>query len=107
MKTNIFRTLVLCLFLSLNHANPLSAAASFFGQDPDIKVVVSQKRIWLVTDEISVKSLTVQVMNAKGKVVMEKNFSSKMTDWSLQIASLPEGTYSVMVGSKKMTEFTR
>ncbi len=60
MKTKIFRTFVLCLFLSLNHAGPLSAATTFLGQDPDIKVVVSQKRIWLVTDEISVKSLTVQ-----------------------------------------------
>ena len=106
MKTNIFRTLVLCLFLSLNHATT-STAATFLGQDPDIKVVVSQKRIWLVTDELSVKSLTVQIKNEKGKVVMEKTFSSKMTDWSLQIGSLPGGNYSVMIGSKKMTEFQR
>ncbi len=107
MKTNIFRTIVLCLFLSLYHATSTAAATTSFGQDPDIKVVVSQKRIWLVTDEISVKSLTVQVMNAAGKVVMEKNFSSKMTDWSLQIGSLPAGAYTVMVGSKKMTDFKR
>lgn len=106
MKTNIFRTLVLCLFLSLNHATT-ATAATFLGQDPEIKVVVSQKRIWLVTDEISVKKLTVQVTNEKGKVVLEKTFSSKMTDWSLQIGSLPEGNYSVMIGSKKMTEFKR
>ena len=106
MKTNIFRTFVLCLFLSLNHATT-STAATFFGGEPEVKVVVSQKRIWLVTDEISVKNLTVQVMNEKGKVVMEKTFSSKMTDWSLQIGSLPEGKYSVMIGRKKMTEFQK
>lgn len=93
------------MFLSLNHA--LANTTAYQHNDPEIKVVVSQKRIWLVTDEISVKNLTVQVMNEQGKIVMEKTLSSKMTDWSLNIESLASGKYSVMVGSKKVTAFER
>lgn len=105
MKTKFFGALLLSMFLSLNHA--LANATAYQHNDPEIKVVVSQKRIWLVTDEISVKNLTVQVMNEQGKVVMEKTLSSKMTDWSLNIESLTSGRYSVMIGSKKMTAFER
>jgi hypothetical protein len=47
------------------------------------------------------------VLDEQGKVVMEKHFSSKMTDWSLRIESLPKGKYSVMAGDKKMTDFKR
>ena len=94
--------------LVLNLSQSFAASGqTIYHNDPDVKVVVSQKRIWLVTDEISVKSLTVQVLNAQGKVVMEKHLSSKMTDWSLRIESLPEGKYSVLVGDKKVTDFQR
>jgi hypothetical protein len=107
MKTTFFGALLLSMFLSLNHSIAAPAGATTRLNDPEVKVVVSQKRIWLVTDEISVKSLTLHVMNEQGKVVMEKIFSSKTTDWSLVITSLPSGKYSVMIGAKKMTEFER
>ncbi len=106
MKTKLFLVAVFSMFLSLAQSFA-SANTNISGNDPDVKVVVSQKRIWLVTDEISVKSLTVRVLNAKGKVVMEKQFSSKVTDWSLRIESLPEGQYSVEVGEKKIADFSR
>lgn len=73
--------------------------------DPEVKVVVSAKRIWLVTDEISVKSMSVQVVDQKGKIVLEKNFSSKMTDWSLYIEQLPKGCYTVHIDGQKSTCF--
>lgn len=106
MKTKLLLVALFSLFLNLNQ-NVFASAPNRSGGDPDVKVVVSQKRIWLVADELSVKSLTVQVLNEQGKVVMEKHFSSKMTDWSLRIESLPEGKYSVKVGDKKMTDFNR
>ena len=106
MKTKLLLVALFSLFLSLNQ-NVFASAPNIFGGDPDVKVVVSQKRIWLVADEISVKSLTVQVLDEQGKVVMEKHFSSKTIDWSLRIESLPKGKYSVMVGNKKMTDFNR
>lgn len=103
MKTRIFATAIICLFFSL--LTFVSAASP--SSDPEIKVVVSAKRIWLVTDEISIKHLSVQVLDQKGKVVLEKTFSSKMTDWSLQIEHLPKGTYTVQVGGQKATYFKR
>lgn len=106
MKTKLLLVGLFSLLFSLSQTIAASSP-NIQRNDPDIKVVVSQKRIWLVADEISVKSLTVQVLNEKGKVVMEKHFSSKMTDWSLRIESLPDGKYTVMVGDKKMTDFTR
>ena len=106
MKTKLFLVAVFSVFLSLAQIFA-SANTNISGNDPDVKVVISQKRIWLVTDEISVKSLTVRVLNAKGKVVMEKQFSSKVTDWSLRIESLPEGRYTVEVGEKKIADFSR
>lgn len=106
MKTKLLLVGLFSLLLSLSQSIAASNS-NISSSDPDIKVVVSQKRIWLVTDEISVKSLTVQVLDARGKVVMEKHFSSKMTDWSLRIESLPVGNYSVLVGEKKVTDFSR
>lgn len=106
MKTKLFLVAIFSLLLSLNHTIAASNS-TIQGNDPDVKVVVSQKRIWLMTDEISVKSLSVQVLDEHGKIVMEKHFSSKTTDWSLRIESLPKGKYSVMVGNKQMTEFKR
>ena len=73
--------------------------------DPAVKVVVSAKRIWLVTDEISVKNMRVQVVDQKGKIVLEKNFSSKTTDWSMYIEQLPKGCYVVQIDGQKSTCF--
>ncbi len=106
MKTKLFLVALFSLLLSLNQS-VAGSNSNTTHNDPDVKVVVSQKRIWLVTDEISVKCLTVQVLDEKGKVVLEKHLSSKMTDWSLNITSLPDGNYSVTVGGKKMTQFSR
>ncbi|MCB0527386.1 MAG: hypothetical protein H6575_17285 [Lewinellaceae bacterium] len=103
MKKYFLSSLFCLLFLS---AGPLSAMPRT-DHDPEVKVVVSPKKIWLLTDEFSVKNLTVQVLDARGKVVMEKRFSSKMTDWSLRIDALPEGRYEVMLDDKKATEFER
>jgi hypothetical protein len=105
MKTKLFLVALLGLLFSLPQ-NLSASPSSFFGGS-EVKVVVGAKRIWLVADEMSVKSLTVQVLNETGKIVMEKQFSSKNADWSLRIESLPEGNYSVMVGDKKMTDFKR
>lgn len=101
MKTRIFATALICFFFHL--AQPVSAATP--SSDPEVKVVVSAKRIWLVADEMSVKNLNVQVLDHNGKVVMEKTFSSKMTDWSLQIEQLPKGCYKVQVGAQQATCF--
>lgn len=101
MKTRIFAFALICFFF--NALQPVSAAVP--DNDPAVKVVVSAKRIWLVTDEISVKNMTVQVLDKNGKVVLEKSFSSKMTDWSLQIEQLPRGCYSVMIDGQNATCF--
>lgn len=101
MKTRIFAFALICFFF--NMLQPVWAASS--ASDPAVKVVVSAKRIWLVTDEISVKSMSVQVMDQNGKTVLEKNFSSKTTDWSLYIEQLPKGCYTVQIDGKKATCF--
>lgn len=106
MKTKLFLVALFSLFFSLNQS-VAGSDSNIQHNDPDVKVVVSQKRIWLMTDEISVKCLTVQVTNEQGRVVAEKYLSSKTTDWSLNIESLPAGNYTVMIGSKKMTQFSR
>ena len=103
MKTRICALALICFFF--NMLQPVAAATQT--SDPEVKVVVSAKRIWLVADEMSVKSLNVQVLDQKGKVVLEKIFSSKMTDWSLQIEHLPKGNYTVQVGGQKATGFKR
>jgi hypothetical protein len=107
MKTKTLFAILLGFALSLFHETATAASPAAFGGDPDVKVVVSQKRIWLVADEISVKNLTVQVKNEQGRIVLEKQFSSKMADWSLNIESLPKGKYSVTVGKTAKTQFTR
>lgn len=106
MKTKLFLVILLGLLFSLPQ-NLSASPTQIFGGDPDVKVVVGTKRIWLVADEISVKYLTVQVLDEVGKIVMEKQFSSKTTDWSLRIECLPEGEYSVVVGNEKMADFKR
>ena len=106
MKTKLFLAALFGLLLSLPQ-NLSASPSNFFGGDPDVKVVVGTKRIWLVADEISVKHLTAQVKNEKGKIVMEKQFSSKTSDWSLHIEPLPEGDYTVVVADKKVADFRR
>lgn len=78
------------------------------GGDPiDIKIVVAQKRIWLVADEMPMKCLKTQIKNAKGEVVLEKCFSSKCADWYLDIERLPKGDYTLHLGANRIEKFTK
>ncbi|MEO6038034.1 MAG: hypothetical protein ABIQ93_06435 [Saprospiraceae bacterium] len=101
MKKSIFFALFCALFLQIS-----AASAAVPSNCPEVKIVVSARRIWLVTDEIPVKSLTVQVFNAAGKVVLEQKFSSKTADWSLDLEKLPAGAYSVVAGTQAPVLFS-
>lgn len=101
MKTRFFAFALICFFFSTLQ----TVSAANFGSDPEVKVVVSAKRIWLVTDEISIKELRVQVLDQEGKVALEKCFSSKMSDWSLHIENLPKGSYTVQVAGVTVKTF--
>jgi len=71
------------------------------GGDPlDIKVVISQKRIWLVADEMPMKCLKTHIKNAEGKIVFEKCFSSKSAEWFMNIEALPRGEYTLYLGDR-------
>ncbi len=100
MKTSFIIIVALSFFTSL------SLSATNLHQEPYIKVVVTPQRILLITDETPIATMLVEVKNAEGKVVLEKLFSSKSTDWSMCIANLPAGTYSVTAGDK-VTRFVR
>jgi hypothetical protein len=76
--------------------------------DPiDFKVVVSQKRIWLLADEMPMKCLKTQIKDASGKVVLEKCFTSKCSDWFLDIEALPKGEYTLYLGSDQIEKFKK
>ncbi|MBL7806564.1 MAG: hypothetical protein JNN28_02050 [Saprospiraceae bacterium] len=78
------------------------------GGDPlDIKVVFSQKRIYLVADEMPMKCLKIKVCNAAGEAVIEKCFSSKCAEWFLNIETLPKGEYTLFIGEKRTEKFKR
>ena len=76
--------------------------------DPlDYKIVVSQKRIYFLTDEMPIKCLKVKVVNADKKTVLTHCFSSKSSDWFLNIETLPKGEYTLHVGQSVVERFTR
>lgn len=102
MKKSFLIALFCALFLQMN-----TAAAAAIQHDPEVKVIVSVRRIWLVADEMPVKSLHVQVLNIDGKVVLEQHFSSKTADWSLDLQSLPTGRYSVVAGTQEPIRFRK
>ncbi len=104
MKTKLFAVLMISLFASVF----TSANAAAFGGDPaDIKVVISDKKIWFVADEMPVKCICVKVKNSEGKVVLEKCLNSKTADWSLSLESLPKGDYSVEMGKDRTEKFKK
>ncbi len=74
---------------------------------PEVKVIVSARRIWLVADEMPVKNLTVQVFNAAGKLVLDQKFSSKTADWSLDVTNLPAGAYTIVAGKQAPVLFKK
>lgn len=100
MKKSFCFVLFCALFLQIM---PATAAAP--QHDPEVKVIVTPRRIWLVADEIPVHSLQVRVFDATGKVVLERKFSSKTADWSLDLAALPTGRYSVVAGTQEPIRF--
>lgn len=76
--------------------------------DPiDFKVVVSQKRIWLLADEMPMKCLKTQIKDTSGKVVLEKCFTSKCSDWFLDIEALPKGEYTLHLGTDQIEKFKK
>lgn len=87
---------------------PSLTSVALDGGDPiDIKVVVSQRRIWLVADEMPMKCLKTKVLNAAGEVVLEKCFTSKCAEWFLNIESLPKGEYTLQLGETRVEKFKR
>lgn len=109
MKNKFFTVFAFALFLSqLNAANSFSstlnhdmATLSHTSSNPeDVKVVISHKRIWFVADELPLKCLKTQVVDASGKVLIEKCFTSKCAQWSLDIEALPKGEYTLVVGER-------
>ncbi len=101
MKKSFLIALFCALFLQINFA------ATVPQHEPEVKVIVTPRRIWLVADETPVKSLTVQVLNLEGKVVLEQHFSSKTADWSLDLQALPTGRYSVVAGTQDPIRFRK
>lgn len=99
MKTSFF-------IIALSFLTSLSLSAFNTQHEPYVKVVVTPQRILLITDETPIAPMLVEVKNAEGKVVLEKLFSSKSTDWTLCIANLPAGNYSVSAGDK-VTRFVK
>lgn len=100
MKTIFSFLLTLTLaFAAFAHNNPVAAS--------DIDVVITQKRILIITDELPVKHLAVQVIDAANHVILQKEFSSKTADWSLDVADLPSGTYTLQVGSEAPIAFVK
>lgn len=122
MKTKQFAILLLAFTLSQIQANATITAnpaldtsgaticntcSSKDGDPADIKVVVSQKRIWLVADEMPMKCLKAQVKNTEGKIVLEKCFTSKCAEWSLNIEALPKGEYTLCLGANQIEKFKK
>jgi hypothetical protein len=118
MKTKFFAALIFTL--TINHLSLSASAKTAFpsapnakvvaskGGDPtDIRIVFSAKRIWLVADEMPMKCLKAQVKNAAGEVVVEKCFSSKTSDWSLNVEALPKGDYTLHLGTTRTEKFTK
>jgi len=107
MKMQLLTSLFGLFFLVSAAQTTLSAATLPAPSAADVQIVVTQKKIWFVTDESPMKKLDVQVMNEKGKIVLEKQFSSKMTDWSLDVRDLPPGTYQILLDTKLSQTFVR
>lgn len=104
MKTKLFA--VLLFAFTLNQV-PVYANLPALTDPTDIKVVVSQKRIWLVADEMPMKCLKAQVKNVDGKIVLEKCFTSKCAEWSLNIETLPKGEYTLHLGADHVEKFKK
>ena len=115
----LFTALFFAFTLNQIQANVTTAFNPFVGTenisvsnptnlDPiDIKVVVAQKRIWLIADEMPMRCLKTQIKNADGKVVLEKCFTSKSAEWFLNIEALPKGEYTLHLGTDQVEKFKK
>lgn len=96
MKSSLF-----ALFFSLFFAiGSLSASNEEpCGDDPMVHFVITEKKIWIVGDEMPVKNLAVVVTDEFGHVMLEKMFSSKSGErFFLDLSQLPKGKYKVSAG---------
>lgn len=101
-------TVLFALLISGSTAGSLYATQAIpAGGIPEVQIVVSQKKIWFVAGETPVKKLDVQVLNEKGCIILQKQLSSKITDWSIDVQQLPSGTYRIMLDSILSKTFTR
>ncbi len=122
MKTKLFAVLFFTFTLNQIHTHATAAADTALyppgisicdsgdSEDTvpiDIKVVVSQKRIWLIADEMPMKCLKTHIKNTAGEIVLEKCFSSKCAEWFLNIEALPKGDYTLHLGSDHIEKFKR
>ena len=112
MKTQLLSLLFFLPAIASAKAAPqanfdLPAQTSVKADPIDFKVVVSQKRIWLLADEMPMKCLKTQVKDANGKVVLEKCFTSKCSDWFLDIEALPKGEYTLYLGTDQIEKFKK
>jgi hypothetical protein len=122
MKTQIFFALTFSLIITHLQASNLPETTLLFPQTSkadlqtseikgnlptEIKIVFSQKRIWLLADEMPMKCLKTQIKNEEGKIVFEKCFTSKCADWSLNIESLPKGEYTLYLGTNQVEKFKK
>jgi len=95
-------------YMSLNAYQASLESSQDAGSRPtDIKVVFSQKRIWLLADEMPMKCLNAQIKNEAGEIVFKKCFTSKCADWSLNIEALPKGGYTLCLGNDRVEKFKK
>lgn len=104
MKSQFFAAVV-TFFLALGFLNTVSASQPL--TITDVQVVMTQKKIWFVADESPVKCMRVQMLDEQGAVVMQKQFSSKITEWSLDVHELPAGTYQLLVDDMPVKSFVK
>lgn len=103
MKTILLS--LLSLLLTFGPAAASSPRTDSVGAQ--IEIVITPKRILLVTDELPMKSLVVRVFDSSNHIVIQKEFSSKTTDWSFDVSHLPGGSYTVQVGAQTPVAFVQ
>ena len=107
MKSHVL-TVLFALIISFTSTNALFAVPVLpAGGVPDVQIVVSQKKIWFLANETPVKKLDVQIINEKGCIILQKQLSSKITDWSIDVQELPSGTYRILLDAVLSKTFTR
>ncbi|MEI6409705.1 MAG: hypothetical protein WCR52_10005 [Bacteroidota bacterium] len=105
MKSQFFAALV-TFFFAAGIFSPVFAAQSPL-TNTDVQVVMTQKKIRFVADESPVKCLRVMMTNEQGAVVIQKQFNSKITDWSIDVRELPAGTYQLQIDDLPAKTFVK